>query len=56
MGREVLSFDEERAADVVKIIRAGISANVNVIDKEFLDILREWCDEMTQYYFYNPSE
>lgn len=49
MAKEILSVPEEHLADVIKVIRAGLQHNTEVIDDEVDEQLTTWCCEMELY-------
>lgn len=50
MASEVLTVPEEHLADVIKIIRSGLTHNRDrTIDNEVCHQLKKWCNEEEEY-------
>ncbi len=47
MGKEVLAIPEEYLADVIRVLRAGLT--VEEVSEEVAEALNGWCDEMEAF-------
>jgi len=49
MAKEILAVPEEHLADVINVIRTGLSACAEDVDPAVIHNLSTWCDEEEEY-------